>query len=468
MKKDFVLALMLALTAPLVAAPLVAAPQVALGMSGGKKEFDQANDLGQVQVFSKFHGAFRYMVQDGLLRAWTDDGATRRSLFSLILSPRINSALVVGPGAGSAVDAALFQGSESVRVVMKNPLAVKAIEIVEKRYSAALADPRTKITYADPATWLHKPDGKYDLIFLWPAVFKPEDVAPHLNTRTLEKVKGLLTPEGTATLWIPMGLYSLEHLKSAMANFASVFPSVTVWAPEMVPELEWAVLIGSTAPGTFDMERTRKSLERISTSYRIIEGGNATSFLSAYITDQAGLEKVLKSPNPGAKTLPEAKTPDWKSGGTNAVRNYKFLTGLRTPVTGKTNAKGEEAKRLDDYFAARTKMVAGRITRRTVEGNKELDYYEEAELLAPDDPILGVLYQTLGKDYYLGNTPRKAAYILERAKKVNPNHAATRYFLGKAYEDMRRYEKATPEYQKLKELEPNFMEPLSENVADIK
>ncbi|MDH5637201.1 MAG: hypothetical protein OEZ04_01780 [Nitrospinota bacterium] len=463
MKKAIVLGLMLAL-----AALEMATPPAALGMKGGKKEFDQSNNLGHVQVFSKFRGAFRYMVEDGLLRAWTDDGATRRSLFSLILSPKVNNALVVGPGAGAAVDAALFQGAESVRVVMKNPLAVKAVDIVDKQYAAALADPRAKITYADPATWLRKPDGKYDLVFLWPAVFKPEEMAPHLNAGTFRRVKGLLTPEGTATLWIPMGLYSLEHLKAAMTAFASVFPSVTVWAPEMVPELEWAVLIGSSAPGKYDVAHTRKSLERISKSYRIVEGGNVASFLSGYITDQEGLGKALKGPNPGAKTLPEAKTPGWKNGGANALANYRFLTELREPVTGKTNAKGEEAKKLDNYFAARTKMIAGRITRRTVEGDKELDYYEEAEALAPDDPILAVLYQTLGRNYYLGNTLRKAVYILERAKKVNPNHAATRYFLGKAYEDMRRYEKATPEYQKLRELEPNFMEPLSDNVVNIK
>ncbi|MDH5678840.1 MAG: hypothetical protein OEZ28_09500, partial [Nitrospinota bacterium] len=74
---------------------------------------------------------------------------------------------------------------------------------------------------------------------------------------------------------------------------------------------------------------------------------------------------------------------------------------------------------------------------------------------------LGQLYQMLGKAYFLSNLPKKAAHLLEKAKAINPNHAATRYYLGKSYEAMTRYEKASPEYQKLKELEPNFMETLS-------
>jgi len=450
----------------LLLAVAVGAPLAALGVTGGKKEFDHSGEQGRVQVFSKFRGAFRYMVEDGLLRAWTDDGATRRSQFSFLLAPRADRTLVVGPGAGAVVEAALFHGAQSVRVVMKNPLAVKALPYVDKLYADAMANPKTKITYTGPAAWTRKPDGEYDMIFLWPAVFRPEETAGTLDTQTLRRMKDLLSEEGVLTLWIPLGLYSTDQVKAVMAAFVKEFPSAAAWAPELSPELEWLALTGSRAPVKYDLERIGKSLERVSKSYRMMEGVNAFSFLSAYIAGGEKIMKALGDDAGGAKPFPEAKTPDWKTGGANASANYKFLVGLREPVTGRTSARGEQARKLNDYFTARTKMIEGRMTRRTTEGGREIGLYEEAEKLAPDDPSLAVLYQTLGKDYFMGNTPQKAAYLLEKAKKINPNHAATRFYLGKVYEEMRRYEKASAEYRKLKELEPTFMESIVDMNTD--
>ena len=453
MKKILVLTLALAMG--------VVAPRLAGAMTGGKKVFDQSNNRGHVQVFTKYNGSFRYMVEDGLLRAWTDDGASRRAHLSLILAPSAKKALVVGPGAGAAVEAALFHGVESVDVVMNNPLVLNASRLVAEKYANALSDSRVKIIYADPAKWLDNPKGQYDQVFLWSSVFKPEEMGRHLSYDSLLKAKKLLNPGGAVTLWIPMGLYDGDQFKSALAAFSRVFPAVSLWAPEMTPDLGWALLIGSESGMRVDLARTKEQLTRMMDSYRFIERDNVASFLSFYVSSEEELKEALLKGKIAIKPLSGAKLPDWKSGGNISRENYRFMIRLRTPISSRTNANEEEAKRLDDYFTARTRMIEGRLVHKTQEGGKEIGFYDEALKSAPDDPHLGQLYQMLGKAYFLSNLPKKAAHLLEKAKAINPNHAATRYYLGKSYEAMTRYEKASPEYQKLKELEPNFMETLS-------
>ncbi|MDH4183237.1 MAG: hypothetical protein OEV92_03370 [Nitrospinota bacterium] len=451
-----------------LAAIIMAIPPATMAITGGGRVFGETNKQGVVEVFERFQGAFRYMKVDGKMQAWTDDGASRRAHISLMLGAPAKKVLVIGPGAGAAVDAAYFHGAESVDVVVKNPAVVKAAAFINENYGRAMKRPSTRINLDPAEKWLEKATGKYDAIFLWPAVYSPEEMAPTITVAALQKAKALLSPEGKVTLWIPLGAYKTEAVKKTLSDFSTVFPEISLWLPELTPELGWAMVVGSTAPRKIDMAKAGEQLRKIFSSYRIAEETNLFSLLSFYVTGHEGLAGALKEIKPGkteATPDPNTKTPAGREPEIRSIDNYKFLASLRSTVTSLTNSTPEEAKKLQDYFAARTKMIEGRLTRGTPEGGMEDKHYDEAIKLAPDDQNLALLYQQLGKSFMLSNLPMKAVHFLEIAKKIAPKQAATYYYLAQSYEQMTRWEKASAEYEKLKELEPNYLQPLKDSVT---
>jgi spermidine synthase len=444
-----------------LAALVAVLPTGASAMSGGKRIFDEKNKRGAVEVYEKAGGAFRYLVEDGLLRSWTGDEASKRAHLSFIIAPdKAKRVLVIGPGAGAAVDAAFFNGAESVDVALKNPLVLKAAGLVEERFGKAMKDPRTRITYVGAAGgWAGAAKGKYDAAILWAAVFPPEEIAAGLTVEDLTELKNMLNPGGTASIWIPLGLFPPARTKALLATFGAVFPQMTIWLPGMNPDLGWAVVVGSAAARKIDLAAAEKRLKGIFGPYKILERDNTASFLSFYVTDQTGLAKALKGVKPRHKAdvSHKVKLPGWEKGGNLSADNYRLLAGLRTPVSGKTNAAGDEAKRLDDYFQARTLLFDSILKRGKGANAKETDLYAEAMRLAPDDPNLAQRYMVLGRMFLSVDMPDKAAWLLETAKKIDPNNAEIRYMLGRAYEKMNRSEKATPEFAKMKELDPDFL-----------
>ena len=441
-------------------------PLVLLGdaraADAGSAVFSETNDLGSVVVTQSRNGLSRTLILDGRVIGRTGDLSARRAHYPLLLHPGPRRVLIMDMATGASAAAALEHDIDRADVVIRNPAIIKAADWFLTRNRKALDSPRLKTIISQPLKWVQKAAGGYDVILAGHTLGGVHGRAPELTYEHFKRMGKLLAGGGLMAQWIPLGSLTWDDIRSVVAAFDKAFARVTIWNGDINPVRSWLLLLGSREPIEIDPAKVHERLAAVSGSGDMVEGENAYSFLSFYITNEDSIGPLLSGVPSHSLSSPAIAAPG--SGGkaqeaaNRSTRNFTLWSDYRKPVTIQIKTGGAVAQKLKSYFRARSKIIKGRIVGVAGKTSEELSWYDKALADAPEEPHLGLYFFLIGKAYYKNGLLSQAAVLLEKAKKISPSQPAVRFYLGKTYEKMSRYPEAEREFKKLKELSPGYFE----------
>lgn len=167
-------------------------------------------------------------------------------------APRLDTALVVGLGAGTTVDALLRAGVDYVRVLELEP-AVHTAANLALRTDEILMPPRVDVIIDDARHHLlqNRREGKrFDLITSMPA--HPWVAASIFTREFFELARDNLASDGVFSTWFGMTRLDEEVFRALYGAFAEAFPNHIVYE---IPEVGALFLVGSPSSIVFDRQR---------------------------------------------------------------------------------------------------------------------------------------------------------------------------------------------------------------------
>ena len=309
--------------------------------------------------------------------------------------------------------------------------------------------------------------------------------------------KRILTEDGIICQWIPLNRLPETHLKMIVRTFIEVFPNTTIWY-KYTPD--FALLIGTP--------------ERLQINYkRLIERTQIPRVREALATDDLDGMSLLDSFLMGEKTArayagegpthtdnhPRLELFQLRALVNTAHKNIESLAKYRENSTSylanygrMMSDKIEVRQRIDLYFDATQKLIAGQIEYAKGEYEKAVGVLNQAVAINPDDNTirynLGAAIELANKGYQeelkqtekalkqiLQSNPRdvqkqvelgityelqgelaKAANAFEEVLKYEPNRPELYSLLGPIYERQERYDEALRTYHRLEKLDPNL------------
>lgn len=213
-------------------------------------------------------------------------------------APRLDSALVVGLGAGTTIDALVRGGVGYVRVVELEPAVQNAAKLA-LRTDELLLPPRVDVVIDDARHHLlkNRREGKrFDLITSMPA--HPWVAASIFTREFFDLARDNLAPDGVFSTWFGMTRMDETVFRSLYGAFAEAFPDHIVYE---IPEVGALFLVGSPRPIVFDRQRfARAAVDELVSSHSLAFAD--TTFFSA---------RVLASGSSAAKRhMPIQNTDD--------------------------------------------------------------------------------------------------------------------------------------------------------------
>ena len=440
--------------------PTLAYAQVITAKSRETTLFEAKTKAGDVTVVKEKDGINIRLAVNGQLKAFTGDGTARRAHYPFLLAPDPKNALIVGAGSGASVVAALANGVKNVTVVTGGAELWKAASFFNEGAISATPDAKVKAINVDAASWLKKPEGKYDVIITGLASLDTLDSPEMLTVETFQQLRSLLAPGGFVAQWVRLGSVEFPDFQKTMASFFAAFPEATVWSGDINPVNSWVLLLGSEKPLALDAEKVQARLKNLEPMNDMAEGRNVYSFLSFYIAGAKALAPLTENIPVHTDERPTLvkKTIDPADEGPRSSEIFLTLVNYRAPVTDRTSAGEAVKEKLVSYFKGRSTLLAGRRVAIAGAAEKEIALYDKALENAPEDPHIALSYMALGMAYYRSGLYENAAGLLEKSKKIAPDKPAIRFYLGKTYEKMGHAAKANEEFNAVREYAPEYME----------
>jgi spermidine synthase len=171
----------------------------------------------------------------------------------LMIHPRPRTAFFLGLGTGITAGAALRHPVEKVTSVELIPEVVEAARKYFTRYTGGLfTDPRSRVVVADGRNYLLGTDDTYDVIVS--DLFIPWQAgAGSLYTREqFETVKRRLAPGGVFAQWLPLYQLSRRETFIIIHTLLEVFPQVTLWRGDFLPDRPIVALVAEAVPRPLD------------------------------------------------------------------------------------------------------------------------------------------------------------------------------------------------------------------------
>lgn len=422
--------------------------------------FEAKTGAGDVTVVREKDGVNIRLAVNGQLKAFTGDGTARRAHYPFLLAPDPKNALIVGVGSGASVVAALANGVKNVTVVTGGAELWKAAAFFNDGAINAASGANVKAINVNAASWLKKPEGKYDVIITGLASLDTLDSPEMLTVENFQRLRSTLAPGGVVAQWVRLGSMEFPDFQKTMATFFTVFPDATVWSGDINPVNSWVMLLGSEKSLALDAEKVQARLKKLEQVNDMAEGRNVYSFLSFYIAGAKNLAPLTENIPIHAEGSPALvkKTIDQADEGQRSSEIFLTLANYRAPVTERTAAGEAVREKLVSYFKGRSTLLAGRRVAIAGVAEKEIALYDKALENAPEDPHIALSYMALGMAYYKSGLYDTTAQLLEKSKKIAPDKMVIRFYLGKTYEKMGHAAKANEEFNAVREYAPEYME----------
>jgi hypothetical protein len=118
-------------------------------------------------------------------------------------------------------------------------------DVVARKPSGELADPRVTIVYDDARHYILTTDEKFDIITSDPIHPWVKGAATLYTREYFDLVRSHLEPGGLVTQWVPLYESSPAVVKSEIATFFEAFPNGTIWSNEAGGSGYDVVLLGN-------------------------------------------------------------------------------------------------------------------------------------------------------------------------------------------------------------------------------
>jgi len=173
----------------------------------------------------------------------------------LLVHPNPRSVFFLGLGTGITAGAALGHRVDRVVVAEINPNVVEASRTYyEAHLNGLFEDPRAEVVVEDGRQYLMGTDERFDvavsdLFIPWQAGAGSLYAKEHF-----EAVRDRLAPGGIFAQWLPLYQLSQGEVDAIAHTMLEVFPHVTLWRGDFLPDRPIVALIASNEPQTLDPE----------------------------------------------------------------------------------------------------------------------------------------------------------------------------------------------------------------------
>jgi spermidine synthase len=176
-----------------------------------------------------------------------------QTLIPLLLHPDPASVFFLGLGTGITAGAVVSSPVERVTVCELLPEVVDLAASHFERWTDGLfEDPRVTVRAEDGRTCLRRTSERHDLIISdlftpWKAGTGSLYTVEHFAT-----ARERLADDGLFVQWLPLYQVSEDELATIAASLQEVFPLVTLWRGDLLPERSAVALVGHVDPAPLD------------------------------------------------------------------------------------------------------------------------------------------------------------------------------------------------------------------------
>ena len=163
----------------------------------------------------------------------------------LLISPKIDTGLIIGYATGITLGAMLQSPVQSVTCVELEPGTVAASKFFDHINHRPLDDPRTTLIIDDARTFLRVTPNRYDMIVSEPSHPWVPGVANLFTQEFFELGRARLNDDGIFVQWVQIYQLSTESLRSVLATYHKVFPHVLVFRVGGLNKGKDLLLVGS-------------------------------------------------------------------------------------------------------------------------------------------------------------------------------------------------------------------------------
>lgn len=274
------------------------------------------------------------------------------ALVPYLLRPDAKSAFMLGYGGGISTKALTLTDLEKIDVVELEPAVVEAVQTVENGPALALDDPRVSLEFNDARNSLLVQPTTYDLIVSQPSHPWLSGSANVFTQDFWSVAKNRLNGGGVFSQWVNLFRMDTTTLKSLLQAFYAVFPEGLVLANSYTNDL---ILIGSTAPLSFDYEKVDEILARPAIRESLASNGiESTQDILWYFS--MSRDEVIKGvgdavPNRDTNILSEVRLSALTGEVSGAENPYQFIAdNAYFDVTPYIGSDPERLASLSTYF----------------------------------------------------------------------------------------------------------------------
>ncbi len=161
----------------------------------------------------------------------------------LLLHPDPDKVFFLGMGTGITAGGALFHPVKRVTVSEYVPEVAEAARKYFSSYVNGLfTDPRVRIRMEDGRMLLASFPEMYDVVI--GDLFYPEEAGDLYTIEHFRNVRDRLEPDGFFAQWLPMYQMSRSEFEMIAHTMLEVFPQVTMWRGDFLPEQPAVALVG--------------------------------------------------------------------------------------------------------------------------------------------------------------------------------------------------------------------------------
>lgn len=179
-----------------------------------------------------------------------------------LLTPRPESVLVIGCGAGATAGAvAIDPAVRRVTIVDIEPLVPRtAARYFSQINHDVLRSPKTRVVVDDARHFLGGTHETFDAITSDPLDPWVKGSGPLYTKEFFERVRRRLNPGGVATVFVQLYRTTPDAVRSELATFFEVFPDGAIWANTQEERGYDLVLVGRAGGTVLDLDDVRRRL----------------------------------------------------------------------------------------------------------------------------------------------------------------------------------------------------------------
>jgi len=365
-----------------------------------------------------------------------------------LLAKKHGRALVIGMGSGVTLGALATYGYEQIHCVELEGAVIEAAKYFSKENRNVLADPRIKNFVNDGRNHLLAEKFAYDVIVSEPSSPWMAGVANLFTKEQFELMKKRLLPQGVVCQWLNIYSMSPKNVQMIVKTFYSVFPHTSLWQSTGADLL----LIGSIQPIVYDRAAIDKEIKKnllLQNDLKQFKIYDAAGLLACFLLAEDEVAAMSKDALMNTDNFPflEYFAPLSLYGVEQVViQNEQMIAsfrGRRYPVMTPPIKSGNE--NVDFHNAIARALIF-----------KEKYRYAALEIgLSNLEKVLnkgsvlnyGILQVILQK-------PDEAISNLENYLKEDPRNAEACFYIAKAYDLKRLFDRALAYYQIAAEEDP--------------